>query len=54
MKSILTRCGYRCDLCLAYKSNVAENPSNPQKLCDGWHKYLAFGCRRQRFAVMGA
>jgi hypothetical protein len=42
MKPILTRCGFRCDLCLAYKSNVENNPSNRQKLSDGWHKYFGF------------
>ncbi len=40
MEPILTRCGYRCDLCLAYKPNVAANPANQQKLSDGWHTYF--------------
>jgi hypothetical protein len=42
MVSILTRCGYRCDLCLAYKPNVEKNPSNQQKLSAGWLKYFGF------------
>jgi hypothetical protein len=42
MEPILTRCGYRCDLCLAYQPNVARNPSNQQILSDGWHKYFGF------------
>jgi hypothetical protein len=42
MKPILTRCGYRCDLCLAYKPNIEEHPENRQKLSDGWHKYFGF------------
>lgn len=42
MKPILTRCGYRCDLCLAYKPNVEKHPGNRQKLSDGWHKYFGF------------
>ncbi len=42
MDPILTRCGYRCDLCLAYKPNVEKNPANRQKLSDGWHKYFSF------------
>ena len=42
MEPILTRCGYRCDLCLACKPNVANNPSNQQKLSDGWFKYYGF------------
>jgi hypothetical protein len=42
MKAILTRCGYRCDLCLAYRPNVENNPSAQQKLSDGWDKYFGF------------
>jgi len=42
MKPILTRCGYRCDLCLAHRPNVTKNPSDRQKLSDGWHKYFGF------------
>jgi hypothetical protein len=42
MKPILTRCGYRCDLCLAYKPNIEKHPENRQKLSDGWHKYFGF------------
>jgi hypothetical protein len=42
MQPILTRCGYRCDLCLAYRPNVERNPSNQQVLSDGWHKYFGF------------
>lgn len=42
MEPILTRCGYRCDLCLAYKPNVENNPANQQKLSDGWYKYFGF------------
>lgn len=39
---ILSRCGYRCDLCLAYRPNVEKNPENQQKLSDGWYKYFWF------------
>jgi hypothetical protein len=42
MEPILTRCGYRCDLCLEYKLNVENNPSNQQILSDGWYKYFGF------------
>lgn len=42
MKPILTRCGYRCDLCLAYKPNIEAHPENRHKLSDGWHKYFGF------------
>ena len=39
---ILTRCGYRCDLCLAYRPSVEANPSNQVVLSDGWYKYFGF------------
>jgi hypothetical protein len=42
MEPVLTRCGYRCDLCLAYKPNVETSPSNQQKLSEGWFKYFGF------------
>ncbi len=42
MEPILTRCGYRCDLCLAYRPNIETNPENRQILSDGWHKCFGF------------
>ena len=42
MESIVTRCGYRCDLCLAYRPNVEANPGNRQTLSDGWFRYFGF------------
>jgi hypothetical protein len=42
MKHILTRCGFRCDLCLAYKTNIEKNLQDRQKLSDGWFKYFGF------------
>ncbi len=42
MNEILSRCGYRCDLCLAYRPNVAANPGNQQVASDGWHEYFGF------------
>lgn len=42
MDAVLTRCGFRCDLCLAYRPNVEANPSNQQVLSDGWQKYFGF------------
>ncbi len=29
-------------MCLAYRLNVVQNPSNQQVLSDGWHKYFGF------------
>ena len=42
MEPILSRCGYRCDLCLAYKPNIDAHPENRQILSDGWFKYFCF------------
>jgi hypothetical protein len=42
MEPLLTRCGYRCDLCLAYRPNIEREPGNRRKLSDGWHKYFGF------------
>ena len=42
MVAILSRCGFRCDLCLAYLPNVEAHPENRQVLSDGWHKYFGF------------
>lgn len=42
MQPILTRCGYRCDLCLAYRPNVESQTANRQKLSDGWFRYFGF------------
>lgn len=42
MEAIITRCGYRCDLCLAYKPNVLKHLDNQIILSDGWYKYFGF------------
>lgn len=42
MELILTRCGYRCDLCLAYRPNIEAAPANRQQLSNGWHTYFGF------------
>jgi hypothetical protein len=38
---VLTRCGYRCDLCHAYKDNI-EKDDQRQMLSDGWFKLFGF------------
>lgn len=42
MQPIISACGYRCDLCLAYRPNVETHPENRQTLSDGWHTYFGF------------
>ena len=40
-EKILSRCGYRCDLCLAYQENIEEDDRRGL-LSDGWHKFFGF------------
>jgi hypothetical protein len=40
-REILTRCGYRCDLCLAYGENVKKNDRR-RELSDGWFAIYGF------------
>ncbi len=53
MEAILSRCGYRCDLCLAYKPNIETHPSNQQKLSDGWFKYFGFRIEPDKIVCEG-
>ena len=39
---ILARCGFRCDLCLAYRPNIQGDPAARVLLSDGWYKYFGF------------
>ena len=40
-EAIITRCGYRCDLCLAYKEYI-ESQEDRKIISDGWFKYFGF------------
>jgi len=42
MQTILSLCGMRCDLCMAYRPNVESHPEYRQLLSDGWHTYFGF------------
>jgi hypothetical protein len=54
---VVARCGYRCDLCPAYKENI-HSPEDQQRTSDGWFRYYGFrippeqircdGCREER------
>lgn len=41
MTPVVARCGYRCDLCPAYKENI-HGPEDQQRTRDGWFKYYGF------------
>ncbi len=38
---IISKCGYRCDLCLAFKENIVKNDRRAE-LSDGWYKCFGF------------
>lgn len=57
-EKILSHCGYRCDLCLAYAPNIEQHPEYPKILSVGWFHYFGFkilaediycdGCRAEK------
>lgn len=49
---VITRCGYRCDLCLAYRPNV-ERDDRRRALSDGWAKYFGFRIPPERIVCDG-
>ena len=53
MNEILARCGYRCDLCLAYRPNLEANSSCAQILSDGWYQYFGFRIPGERIICDG-
>ena len=38
-KAIVSKCGYRCDLCPAHESNL-KSEADKKIMCDAWAKYL--------------
>ncbi len=62
MEPRLSYCGFRCDLCLAYRPNIEKHPDSAQSLSDGWHTYFGFrippekiiceGCRSQSLTTL--
>jgi hypothetical protein len=53
MDEVLARCGYRCDLSLAYRPNIEAAPSNQEVLSDGWQKYFGFRIPPERIICDG-
>ncbi len=41
MTPLIARCGYRCDLCPAYRDNI-RGPEDQQETSDGWFKFYGF------------
>jgi hypothetical protein len=40
-KEIIAKCGFRCDLCPAYRENI-HSFEDKQRVSDGWFKYFGF------------
>jgi hypothetical protein len=51
-KEILTRCGFRCDLCPAYEKNVS-GPEDLAAIRSGWHTYFGFDVPEEQIACVG-
>ncbi|MBN1999345.1 DUF3788 family protein [candidate division KSB1 bacterium] len=51
-KEILTRCGYRCDLCPAYKENIGTKQQK-QYVSDGWYKIYGFRIPAEKICCDG-
>ena len=49
---ILSKCGYRCDLCLAYRPNVQKDDRR-QELSDGWFQIYGFRIEPESIACDG-
>lgn len=41
MEQIISKCGYRCDLCPAYETNM-KSDADKQRMSDAWAKYCGF------------
>ena len=50
MEPIIAKCGYRCDLCPVYKTNL-KSDADKQQMCDAWAKYL--GSKAQPEEITG-
>jgi hypothetical protein len=49
---VLSKCGYRCDLCLAYLPNI-EKDDRRQELSDGWFAIYGFRIEPESIACEG-
>ena len=52
MEEILTRCGFRCDLCPAYDGNL-KSFEDRQRISAGWLKYFGFSVPPEEVGCVG-
>jgi hypothetical protein len=44
---IISRCGYRCDLCPAYESNI-KSDQDKEAMCAAWNKYMGIAIKPEQ------
>ncbi|MHC4478205.1 MAG: DUF3795 domain-containing protein [Planctomycetota bacterium] len=49
---IVSKCGYRCDLCPAHESNL-KSEADKKTMCDAWNKYLGGNIEPEAISVCG-
>lgn len=49
---ILTRCGFRCDICPAYEKNI-QGQEELKTIRSGWRSYFGFDIPEDRIACVG-
>ena len=52
MPEVLSRCGYRCDLCPAYEANI-KSLTDKQRVSAGWTKYFGFKSSPEEIGCAG-
>jgi uncharacterized protein YfkK (UPF0435 family) len=52
MEPMLSKCGYRCDLCPAHESNL-KSEADKKMMCDAWNKYLGGNIEPEVISVCG-
>ncbi len=52
MKEIVTRCGYRCDICPVFAPNI-KSPEDARAASEGFRKYYGFQIEPDKIACDG-
>lgn len=52
MEPIISKCGYRCDLCPAHESNL-KTEADKKIMCDAWNKYLGGSIEPEAISACG-
>ena len=51
-KPIVSKCGYRCNLCPAHESNL-KLEADKKIMCDAWNKYLGGSIKPEMISTCG-